>query len=236
MPGCGVQVFLDDSILVMHRHRVAGERHHLGASRAVDRVERRRFQIMFGGVGHVGLPKLWRRLAASRRRLFGAAGGGRAPPLSRDLKDSPRVPPCRNLCEKASRRHRRQPAGLHLRWGTGNLKFRPTVFPLPAFQSLISPRSGCLRVSGAVAPSAPARPNTRAGGSAGLSRRVQLRKLSNFSPKVLHARPSRSTEAGGSQRPPWALQPRHATIPRDRHLTVLACRVRLNSSSSRVSS
>ena len=39
-----VQMLLQDAQRILHRHLVAGERHHLGAKRDVQLVERRAFQ------------------------------------------------------------------------------------------------------------------------------------------------------------------------------------------------
>ena len=40
----GVQMFLHHAAWILHRHVIAGERHHLGAARKMQRVQRRAFQ------------------------------------------------------------------------------------------------------------------------------------------------------------------------------------------------
>ena len=44
-----VQMLLEDAERILHRHLVAGERHHLGAERHVQRVERRALAGLLGG-------------------------------------------------------------------------------------------------------------------------------------------------------------------------------------------
>ena len=165
-PGVGAHMIVlgDDAVGVLHRHLVAGERHHAAAARDVQRMQRR-FQERRGRDG-------WR---IGRRRRGGL---GR---MRRRRRRNLRVG-CLNcvgrFCHNRFRKWTR----------AGNLpvrapsvaepeRFRRTACaaysvgePLPcgaaAFQSLIPLRSVCLSVSGAVAPSAP--------DFSGLSRRVRL--------------------------------------------------------------
>ena len=123
-----LRVLGDDAGRILHRHVVAGERHHAGAE------------------SHVG----WRG-AASQRRVPGAGSAILAPTTGcTSGRMSGRAP---SVAEPE-----------RFRGSLGTMPTHPlTPFGEPAcsrsraaFQSFVPPRSGCLRVSGAVAPSAPA--------------------------------------------------------------------------------
>ena len=138
--GPGMQVFGDDAFAEMYRHVIAGEGHHLGVPFPVQGIERGLFQVLDFLIGHLALRKRWRAF------LAGGSSSHRPSP------SAPFVPGP----ERFTLRRQLGPAGLHLQWGGALPEVRPLITPPPAFQSLISLRSGCLRVSGAVAPSAPA--------------------------------------------------------------------------------
>src|SRR5262249_10202188 len=75
--GAGMAMLGDDAGRIMQRHRVAGERHHPGAERLVQSIERRLPQRRRDGQGH--------RRASDRAD----ACASDSPPLSWTLRDSP---------------------------------------------------------------------------------------------------------------------------------------------------
>ena len=82
--GARVQVLLEDAEGVLDRHLVAGERHHAGAKRDVQIVERGALQGGgIGGSGHVGP----RSLRFRNARTLTPPGVRNEPPLSRYLRD-----------------------------------------------------------------------------------------------------------------------------------------------------
>ena len=76
-----MQVF-GDNALVLHRHFVAGNRHHPGAPFAVQGVKRCLFEVSALDIVHAVLQQV-------RRHVRPGIIGRRMPPLSRNLKDSP---------------------------------------------------------------------------------------------------------------------------------------------------
>ena len=76
-----VQMLLEDAERILHRHLVAGERHHLGAERHVQLIERRALQggVRIGRGAHRVSSPIGLASRAGRHEL--------KPPLSRDLRD-----------------------------------------------------------------------------------------------------------------------------------------------------
>ena len=81
--GAGVQMLGHDARGILHRHLVAGERHHAGAQRLVQRVERCALERRYIVSGHPRPP-------AKRTRVASPM-----PPLSWTLRDSPGSRPVR---------------------------------------------------------------------------------------------------------------------------------------------
>ena len=62
-----MQMFLQDAGGILHRHFIAGERHHLAAKLQMERVKRRAAKRFVGGIGHSGPDKrLSLRMPANR--------------------------------------------------------------------------------------------------------------------------------------------------------------------------
>ncbi len=126
--GAGMEMLGDDARGVLHRHLIAGKGDHAGAQRAVQIVKR-------------GVPQRRRFGRTRHRRTSGRADAGcvrEMPPLSWALRDSP--DPAAS-CDRAAA------------YSFGERPSRATRPPLS--RAPFPPQSFCLRVSGAVAPSAP---------------------------------------------------------------------------------
>ncbi len=119
----GVQMFLQHPGSVLHRHVVAGERHHFGPARQMQRVQWRLLQERRGG------------------RSIGRKHHGALTDLSRTIPSKDSEKPHLSLCLRVLSRRRAR---------TGQTV--KCLFP----DVSMSRGSFCLRVSGAVAPSAPA--------------------------------------------------------------------------------
>ena len=164
-PACGAHMIVlgDDAVGILHRHVVAGERHHAGAARDMQRVQRGLAAAARRGAGG-GIAGATRRLGgcdaagAGALRLgwlgcFGRLGHDRFRIRTRPGNLPGRAP---SVAEPERFRRATLPAKRCRAAGATYSVGEPSPCGAAAFQSFIPLRSVCLSVSGAVAPSAPA--------------------------------------------------------------------------------